>query len=368
VPVGRGLSRPQAIAGCLGEAAELLSSCVWGDEVFIRDSFEAVRKHAIHPDSLIQFSRQQYSNRLSWNAQHGSCNWIPRPFDNRRPIDWVRATAIDDAGEILVPACLVYIGYNKIGDEDAFGIAESSGCAAGATRERAVVAGFLELVERDAVALWWHGGHVRPAIDVSHLSEGSELVEWLGHRPRRYHLLDITTDLKIPAFVAISASDDGHDVALGTAAHFDPTRAAFSSITEMLQTELSLQLQNRCSASERDRGVDDWTAAVSFTDIRHLEPASVPLTSIPPMTSGPLSPAEELKLCLRACRQADLEMFVVNLTRPAIGMPAVRVIVPGLRPAQPRFADGRLYDVPVELGWCASPLKETDLNKVPLSI
>jgi ribosomal protein S12 methylthiotransferase accessory factor len=368
VPVGRGLSSSQAIASCVGEAAELLSSCVWGDEILIRDSFETVRDHAIHPDSLIQVSRLQYSDRFSWNAHFGNYDWIPQPFNHRQPIDWVRAVTIDEAQHTLVPACLVYNGFKNIREEDAFGGADNNGCAAGRTREYAIVAGFLELVERDAVALWWHGGHVRPAVDVSCLSEGSALVEWLGHRSRRYHLLDITTDLEIPAFVAVSASDDGHDVALGTAAHFDPVRAAVSSITEMLQTEVSLQLQNRFSAPERNAGVEIWTTHVSFGDTPHLEPSNAPLVSIPAATRAPLSPGEELKLCLRACHQAHLEMFVVNLTRPAIGVPVVRVIVPGLRSAQARFAGGRLYDVPAKLGWCASPSKETDLYKVPLSI
>jgi len=34
--------------------------------------------------------------------------------------------------------------------------ADSNGCAAGNTREEAIVQGFLELVERDAYAIWWY--------------------------------------------------------------------------------------------------------------------------------------------------------------------------------------------------------------------
>ena len=43
-------------------------------------------------------------------------------------------------------------------------------------------------------------------------------------------------------------------------------------------------------------------------------------------------------------------------------MPVARVIVPGLRPATPRFAPGRLYEVPVKLGWVDEPATESQMN------
>jgi oxazoline/thiazoline synthase len=43
-----------------------------------------------------------------------------------------------------------------------------------------------------------------------------------------------------------------------------------------------------------------------------------------------------------------------------------RVVVPGLRHFWRRLAPGRLYDVPVSLGWLDRPRAETELN--PISI
>ena len=40
-------------------------------------------------------------------------------------------------------------------------------------------------------------------------------------------------------------------------------------------------------------------------------------------------------------------MLVLNQTRPDIGLPVVKVIIPGLRHFWSRFGAGRLYDVPV---------------------
>ena len=50
---------------------------------------------------------------------------------------------------------------------------------------------------------------------------------------------------------------------------------------------------------------------------------------------------------------------------PEIGLPVVKVIVPGLRHFWARFAPGRLYDVPVQLGWLPRPLAEEELNPDP---
>jgi oxazoline/thiazoline synthase len=57
---------------------------------------------------------------------------------------------------------------------------------------------------------------------------------------------------------------------------------------------------------------------------------------------------------------------VLDQTRPDIGLSVVTVIVPGMRHFWRRLAPGRLYDVPVVLGWLPVPLSETQLN--PLSI
>jgi ribosomal protein S12 methylthiotransferase accessory factor len=61
-----------------------------------------------------------------------------------------------------------------------------------------------------------------------------------------------------------------------------------------------------------------------------------------------------------------MEMLVLDQTRPDIGMPFVKVLVPGLRHFWPRFAPGRLYEVPVRLGWLPRPLTEEQLNPIPM--
>jgi ribosomal protein S12 methylthiotransferase accessory factor YcaO len=75
--------------------------------------------------------------------------------------------------------------------------------------------------------------------------------------------------------------------------------------------------------------------------------------------------ADDIETCVRLCRQSGLELLMLDLTRPDVGFPVVRMVVPGLRHFWARLAPGRLYDVPPRLGWIPRKLEEDELNPVP---
>ena len=75
---------------------------------------------------------------------------------------------------------------------------------------------------------------------------------------------------------------------------------------------------------------------------------------------------DDVLRCQRLVEERHLEVLVLDQTRPDIELPVVKVIIPGLRHFWARFAPGRLYDVPVKLGWRAAPLAEDQLNPIPM--
>jgi oxazoline/thiazoline synthase len=77
---------------------------------------------------------------------------------------------------------------------------------------------------------------------------------------------------------------------------------------------------------------------------------------------GRLDTRQQVTRCVRTAKRKGLDFLVLDQTRPDIGVPVVRVIVPGLRHFYRRFAPGRLYDVPVKLGLRDRPLAEDELN------
>jgi ribosomal protein S12 methylthiotransferase accessory factor len=76
--------------------------------------------------------------------------------------------------------------------------------------------------------------------------------------------------------------------------------------------------------------------------------------------------ADDVGRCREILEAKGLEVLVLDQTRPDIGLAVARVVVPGLRHFWARFAPGRLYDVPVELGWVPRPLGEDELNPVAM--
>jgi ribosomal protein S12 methylthiotransferase accessory factor len=74
---------------------------------------------------------------------------------------------------------------------------------------------------------------------------------------------------------------------------------------------------------------------------------------------------DDIRTCVEIAGRAGLETLVLEQTRPDVGMPAVKVVVPGLRHFWPRFAPGRLYDAPLALGWVTEAFREEDLNPEP---
>lgn len=76
--------------------------------------------------------------------------------------------------------------------------------------------------------------------------------------------------------------------------------------------------------------------------------------------------AEDVRTCVRLARERGLEVLVLDQTRWDTPLPVVKVVVPGLRPWWARFAPGRLYQVPRDLGWITEPLSEDRLNPAHL--
>jgi thiazole/oxazole-forming peptide maturase SagD family component len=364
---GRGLSGEAALVSCLGEAAEFIGACFRGNEPRLRARAADLGERACLPGDLTLFSDQQYRTRLRWNARHGGEDWLPPRFDEGRSIEWVAARTPDDAATRYIPCAYAYVDYDGESDDARFCVANSNGCAAGSSIEEATLNGFLELVERDGAAMWWFGRHRRPPVAATSASELEPLLAWHRCRGRVLEVLDLTTDFGIPIFAAVSANEDGHAVAIGTSAHFDASRAMIAAVTEMVQVEISIEMYEASGRPASAPHFGIWLNEVTLDTHPHLRSTGGPVRQIggyPP--SLEYRPSALLDRAVQLCEARGLELLRIDLTRKEIGVPAMRVVVPGLRPLKARFAPGRLYEVPVRLGWCSKPTAEEDLNDMPI--
>jgi ribosomal protein S12 methylthiotransferase accessory factor len=153
--------------------------------------------------------------------------------------------------------------------------------------------------------------------------------------------------------------DGKENIEFGSGAHFDPRIAMLRSLTELNQF-LSIGLMG--GGSGEKSSLDGDTPL-------HLENYSFLIPSgKPPIASDAGSKValdntrDQVLACVDIARRAGLDFLVLDQTRPDIETPVVRVIVPGLRHFYNRFAPGRLYDVPVKLGYLDRPTREDELT------
>jgi ribosomal protein S12 methylthiotransferase accessory factor len=156
-------------------------------------------------------------------------------------------------------------------------------------------------------------------------------------------------------------SDGQENVEFGSGAHFDPRIALLRALTELNQF-LSIGLMGGKAVGKPSR---DGDTPLRLDDHPYLTPNGHPATQYESSSKfGRLDPSEQVAACMQTAKRAGLDFLVLDQTRPDIDVPVARVIVPGMRHFYRRFAPGRLYDVPVKLGWLDRPLPESELNPI----
>jgi len=284
------------------------------------------------------------------------------PFDEEREVEWTPVWSLTEERYKYVPTAYCYFAYPFMADHD-FCRPDSNGNAAGSTLEEAILQGFLEVVERDCVALWWYNRLRKPGVNPDSLGQPylSALREHYDSYHREIQVLDITSDFGIPAFAAFcrSTRPDKRDLFLGFGAHFDVGIALSRALTEMNQFLPDIVAKNLPPTFVNDLGDDAF-----------LEPdttvAPKCFADFPNLGSDDLR--EDVMRGVKLAQERGLEVLVLDQTRPDVGLRVVKVIVPGMCHFWARFGPGRLYDVPVMMGWLENSLTEDQLNPSHLVI
>ncbi|WP_328581127.1 TOMM precursor leader peptide-binding protein [Streptomyces sp. NBC_00370] len=376
---GKGTTPLEAEVSALCESVERYSGCVHGDEARISARYTDLGERAVHPDTCQLYDPAQFAGRTEWNAAHSGFQYVPAPFEEDATIDWTPVWSLTEGRHKLLPTALLYFAtsaerLNPVRGRR-FAHADSNGNAAGSSLEDAVLQGFLELVERDAVALWWYNRTRQPAVDLDTAADPwtDELRQVHRSLGREVWALDLTSDFGIPVFVALSRRTDkpAEDIVFGFGAHFDARIALRRSLTELNQL-LPAALGAKPDGSGytlTDPEPLDWWRNATLDSDPYLRPAPEParrLTDFARPRGDDL--LDDINAVTELVRERGLELLVLDQTRPDVGLPVVKVLVPGLRSFWARFAAGRLYDVPVALGRLAAPTARSALNPRPLFV
>lgn len=268
---------------------------------------------------------------------------LPRPFDppppRDRPLLWVRGQDLFSGAPIWIPE--ESIGANMVlsqGQRPIF-LRGGNGLASGNRPLEAAVHALLEAIERDAVTLWYlddDAGRTKATqLDLTTVDDAAcrACLERLRGAEVHCAAWDATSDLGIPAYVCTIFDQPGlHAVGAfsGYGAHLSPSIALLRAITEAVQSRLTQISGGRDDMlpASYPRGRDEALLAAIQEEAFHPPPR---LDFKQRKSLSTDSFEGDLTVILERLSAAFLhEAVAVDLSRPDIGVPVVKVVVPGL--------------------------------------
>jgi bacteriocin biosynthesis cyclodehydratase domain-containing protein len=351
---GKGSTAEQGEASALMEAIERYSGIFQGDEIRLTRRFtDFPEGDALLPNDVQLFSETQFQTRHT--PPPDDSHPVPDPVDPKAKIEWSPVWSLRDQRFKYLPTGLLYFFYRDFHTD-------SNGCAAGNTREEAIVQGFLELVERDAYAIWWYNRSQRAEVDLGEFDDSyvRDIRTQFADAGRKLWVLDVTSDLGIPTYVAIMhwMQNGQENIEFGSGSHFDRRIALLRSLTELTQF-MSIGMMGGGSG---EKPTLDGVTPLRLEQYPFLLPSDNPIVPPAPGLKVHDNTRDQVNACVEIASRAGYDFLALDQTRPDVEVPVVRVIVPGLRHFYRRFGPGRLYDVPVKLGLLERPRLESELT------
>jgi len=231
------------------------------------------------------------------------------------PLFFVPATNLTRGEALMLPLHWFYL------------IEEYNGPASGNCLEEAILQGLCEVVERHVGSVISHDRLLTPRIDPDSVTDpvARELLEKFWKNGIQVYLRDFSLDTGIPSVGALvydPATFPGESEIVFTCGTTpDPTKSVMRALTEIAQ--LAGDFNRRTSYRPT------LPKYVSLEEAAYLmaEGPMAPLDSLPNLGHDNL--AEEVRRCLTALEQRNLEVLVMDVTHPEIRIPAVYVLIPG---------------------------------------
>jgi ribosomal protein S12 methylthiotransferase accessory factor len=256
---------------------------------------------------------------------------LPVDADPDAMMPWATGWDIMNDEEILVPANAVFhplpAEYKRLFRTN------TSGLASGNVIEEAIFHGLAEVIERDAWALVEATKKTGPLICDVEDDQAKGLLDKFAAAEVDVYLRDITSDIGV-ATCAAAADDvrlrDPTLLTTGMGTHTSSVVAVLRALTEVAQSRLTqihgAREDTTTADFRRQIGYDrtkrlnrhwfEGSEKKAFSDIKSFESDDFLL---------------DIKYMLKKLEEAGLDRVIVaDLTREEIGLPVVRVIVPGL--------------------------------------
>jgi ribosomal protein S12 methylthiotransferase accessory factor len=263
---------------------------------------------------------------------------LPRPADSRftewLPLLWIEAQDLLGGGAVWVPFELVSANY-------ALPLPQGSGCFCATTNGlasgnhwlEAVSHGLCEVVERDATEAWKRSP-AAPVLDPDSVGDSAcrEVLARFAAAGLRVRVWDTTSEIGIASFVCLlmGPQGDNADPEFGAGCHPARHIALLRALTEAAQARTTYIAGARDDYFPHLYGAGERAGRRSRCARLLRSPAPRrAFADVPDFDSPSLD--EDLRWMLGRLSGAGIgQVLAVDLTRGAVGVPVVRVIVPGL--------------------------------------
>jgi ribosomal protein S12 methylthiotransferase accessory factor len=256
-----------------------------------------------------------------------------RMYAYKEGLEWVRGYSVTGDGDILVPAEAAFHPYER---RNQLFRTNTNGLAVGNVVEEAVVHGLMEVIERDAWSLF-EGGVARDRdVDLSGSDNAlvKEILKKLEAASIKAYAKDITSDVGITTIgVAIDdeTTRDPALLSLGVGTHLIPEVAALRALTEAVQSRLTT-----IHGTREDTFKAEFARRIGYERMKRLNrrwftPSgeSVRLEDLASVLNQDF--LEDIKYAVKRLTESGFgEVILVDITKPDLRVPAVRVIVPGM--------------------------------------
>ncbi|CAM3868862.1 YcaO-like family protein [Mesobacillus thioparans] len=383
----------------IGEAIERYSGN-YIQRNLIKGSYNSLKRKGytlLDPMQIPLYSHMQYKQK--------GFPFIPMTRD--LPIEWVEGYSLTQRQNVWIPASLVFINYynkDRIKTEPLTNFVIFSGVACGNTIESSITSGLLELIERDATAMWWAWQPHLNALDINSHEQIKRLLETEEEDTGiSYKVIPLNTDINTPVTGALMIDSQLDLKLMGFSARHSPVESVLKSLAETFQlhnvasslldpfsqtwlaAEDGILNDKALTHYRRDRSYkksfrDDFR---DMGDLFHNLQYYLDISTHEKLNF--ITNAKEVNSSffegnynrgfdeiLKNLNDLDLECLYVDITTSDIkevGLHVTRTLVPGLIPnaptAFPFLGPDRLYKVPKKLGWETN--KEINLYPLPHS-
>ena len=373
IACGFSFNQKIALMRVLGEGLERYCLEHYKPKIELIGTIQDVKTDYLDPSNFNAFS----------NNQLAKSNFKKFRRNSKSVFRWTKGLSLKRKKSILIPAQLVSFNYVLMKNEPTILFPISTGTATGLSLDDAIYRGICEIIERDSFMISYLNKLPSSHVDLQSIKDTR--IQGILNKLKRYKLeitvLDIITDLKIPAFAALTLDRTGLGpaVSVGLKSGFDIKESIIGAIEESLMTrswirDKFIYLDPDYKQEKIIHSLEDRAYFWFSVDMLKKLDFWLENKNIKKFANDELSSVEnKLKKTMTLLEKNKMETIYIDITHKTMkenGFWIVKTIIPQLHPLYldeqyPYFGGRRLYEVPVKMKFFKKIKRENQLNNIP---